>query len=103
MSATRTKVFAVAAGMLFSAAQAEAAGTAAGTSVSNTANVAYSVGGIPQTPTNSNTVTFLTDRRINVTVAESGGAYTDVTPSATAQVLTFTVTNGTNAAMDFRL
>src|SRR5262249_30296588 len=89
--------------LVLAAGQASAVGTAAGTSISNSASVAYSVGGISQPVTNSNTVTFVADRRINLTVAESGGAYTDVTPGATAQVLTFTVTNSTNATLDFRL
>ena len=102
MSATRTTILAVAAVVLF-AAQSHAAGTAAGTSISNQASVDYTVGGVNQPDVNSNTVTFLTDRRINLTVAEVGGAYTNVAPGATAQVLTFTVTNTTNAPLDLRL
>jgi uncharacterized repeat protein (TIGR01451 family) len=82
---------------------AQAANTTQGTPISNSASVDYTVGGINQPDVNSNTVTFLVDRRINVTVAESGGAYTDVTPGSTAQVLTFTVTNSTNGTQDFRL
>ncbi len=81
---------------------AHAIGTEQGTSVANTATVDYTVGGVNQLDVASNTVSFLVDRRINLTVAEVGGAYTDVAPGATAQVLTFTVTNDTNGTQDFR-
>lgn len=82
--------------------QAHAVGTAQGTSVANTATVDYTVGGVNQPDVTSNTATFLVDRRINLTVAEVGALYTDVTPGSTAQVLTFTVTNSTNGTQDFR-
>jgi len=89
--------------MLAAAQQAYAAGTAAGTSVSNTATVDYTVGGVNQPDVNSNAAAFLVDRRIIVTVAEVGGAYTDVAPGATNQALRFTVTNTTNDTVDYRL
>jgi uncharacterized repeat protein (TIGR01451 family) len=103
MFAVKTRIFAVAAGVLFAAVQAGATGTASGTAVNNSASVDYTVGGVNQPDVNSNTTTFVTDRRILVTVAEVGGAYTDVAPGLNGQVLTFTVTNNTNATMDFRL
>lgn len=83
--------------------QAFAAGTAAGTDINNTASVDYEVGGINQPDVPSNTQTFKVDRKINLTVAEVGGAATDVVPGASGRVLTFTVTNNSNAPMDFRL
>lgn len=89
--------------MLALAPAAFAAGTAAGTSVTNQASVDYEVGGIAQPQELSNTDSFLVDRRINVTVAELGGAYTAVTPGSSDQVLRFTVTNATNDTVDFRL
>ncbi len=96
--------FLVASVAVLAAAQpAAAAGTAAGTDITNTATVTYSVGGVSQPSVNSNTNTFKVDRRINVTVAEVGGAYVDVAPGATNQALTFTVTNLTNDTVDFRL
>ncbi|MCI0435694.1 MAG: hypothetical protein L0271_18915 [Gemmatimonadetes bacterium] len=95
--------FALAASLMLGATQAYAVGTDAGTDISNTATVDYTVGGVNQPDVSSNTVTFETDRRINLTVAETGGAYTNVAPGETARVLTFTVTNSTNAAADFRL
>ncbi len=82
--------------------QAFAAGTVAGTSVNNTATVNFSVGGTAQTAVNSNTSTFVVDRRINITVAQSGGA-TSVAPGSTAQVIAFTVTNNSNSVQDFKL
>ena len=83
--------------------QAFAAGTAASTTISNSASVAYTVGAVPQPVVNSNTAQFLVDRRVNLTVAEVGGTSTSVVPGSTAQVLSFTVTNTSNATLDFRL
>jgi uncharacterized repeat protein (TIGR01451 family) len=103
MSATQTKFLAITAALLLVATQAAALGTDAGTNVDNSATVDYSVGGINQNDVTSNTATFKVDRRILLTVAELSGGYTDVTPGATAQVLTFTVTNDTNDTVDFRL
>jgi len=80
-----------------------AAGTLADTNILNTATVDFTVGGLAQAPINSNTTNFETDRRVLVTVSEFGGAYTDVTPGQTGQVLRFSVLNNTNDTMDFRL
>ncbi len=89
--------------LLFQAAPALAAGTASGTTISNTASVNYTVGGVAQTAVNSNAATFVVDRRVNLTVAEVGNATTSVAPGSTAQVLSFTVTNTSNAALDLGL
>jgi hypothetical protein len=85
------------------ASQAQAAGTAAGTDVNNTASIGYSTGGVAQAAVNSNTATFKVDEKINLTVAELGNAATSVAPNSTNQVTTFTVTNTSNATQDFRL
>jgi uncharacterized repeat protein (TIGR01451 family) len=91
-------------GALLVVTPAFAAGTAAGTTISNTASVAYDVGSVAQTPvTPATPADFVVDRRINVTVAESGGTATTVVPGASAQVLTFTVTNNSNATLDLDL
>jgi uncharacterized repeat protein (TIGR01451 family) len=103
MKLSRIVFFVAWAAFLAAAQPVEAAGTAANTDISNSASVTYSVGGVGQPAVNSNTVTFKVDRRINLTVAEVGGAYTDVAPGQTNQVLTFTVTNSTNDTVDFRL
>lgn len=91
----------VAVGML-GVSPAFAAGTASGTSITNTATVNYSVGGVAQTAVTANN-SFTVDRKINLTVAEVGTVTTSVAPGSTAQVTTFTVTNTSNAALDFGL
>lgn len=89
--------------LLLGVQQAQAVGTLQGTSIGNTAIVDYAVSGVNQPDVSSNTVSFLVDRRINLTVAEVGGVATNVIPGATDQVTTFTVTNSTNGTQDFRL
>lgn len=105
MNSRKTGVrLALAAGLsLCALPHAFAAGTAAGTDINNTASVDYTVGGVNQPDVNSNTVSFKVDRKINLTVAEVGGASTTVVPGASGQVLTFTVTNNSNSPLDFRL
>lgn len=82
---------------------AYAVGTASNTLISNTATVDYQVGGIAQTQLTSNTASFVVDNRVDLTVADSTGTYVDVVPGATAQVLTFSVTNTGNTTQDFAL
>lgn len=85
--------------------QAHAAGTAAGSTISNTATLDYQVGSVAQTSINSNNntpTTFVVDRKVNVVVAPSNTPVT-VVPNAAQQVLTFTVTNTSNAVLDFML
>ncbi|WP_221791946.1 hypothetical protein [Aquisediminimonas sediminicola] len=96
-----TMVSVMALAMLHSA-NALAAGTAAGTSITNTASIAYQVGGVSQnTVTASNTITV--DRKVNVTIARVGSSATSVSPGQTSAVTTFTVTNLSNATLDFGL
>ncbi len=85
------------------APSALAAGTASGTVISNSATVSYQVGGISQPDVNSGPATFVVDNKIDLTVATTDTASVKVTPGATAQVLTFTVTNTGNATQDFIL
>lgn len=80
-----------------------ASGTAADTTITNTASVSYEVGGVTQTAPGPGTATFEVDRLINVTVDEVSTTYTTVTPGQTAQAVTFTVTNNTNDTMDYGL
>lgn len=80
-----------------------ATGTQAGTSVTNTATVSYSVNSVAQSPVASNVASFVVDRKANVVVAEVGGAATNVSYGQANQVTTFTVTNSTNAVQDIRL
>ncbi len=76
--------------------------TASGTTVNNQASVSYDVGGSTQS-VSSNVASFVVDKKVNLAVAEVGGAVTQTAIGATAQVTTFTVTNLTNATQDFRL
>jgi uncharacterized repeat protein (TIGR01451 family) len=76
--------------------------TAAGTPVNNQATVSYDVGGSTSS-VSSNVATFVVDKKVNLAVAEVGGAVTQTALGATNQVTTFTVTNLTNATQDFRL
>jgi len=79
-----------------------AAGTASGTSITNTVTVNFQVGSVAQTPVTASN-TFTVDRKINLTVAEVGSATTSVSPGQLAAVTTFTVTNLSNATLDFAL
>lgn len=81
---------------------AQAQQTAAGTAVNNQATVTYEVGGASAS-VSSNVASFVVDKKVNLAVAEVGGAPTQTANNATDQVTTFTVTNLTNAVQDFRL
>lgn len=85
------------------ASTAHAAGTTAGTDVNNTATIAYSTGGVAQANVTSNTATFKVDQKVNLAVAEVGGLVTQVAPGGSNFVTTFTVTNSSNAVLDFNL
>ena len=89
--------------LLVGVQQAQALGTEQGTNVANTATVNYTVGGVGQPVITSNTVNFVVDRRINLTVAEVGGLPTEVIPGSVNRITTFTVSNSTNGTQDFRL
>lgn len=77
-----------------------AAGTPAGTTISNSATLAYSLGAAVQ-PDITSTVSFLVDEKVNLTVV--GGVTTIVASGSTAQATAFTVTNNGNSALDFSL
>ena len=86
-------------------AQAQApgpAGTAAGTTVSNTAQASYLVNGVQQSTT-SNTTSFVVDRKANLTVIANQPANTPVAIGQAGAVTTFRVTNNTNGTQDFLL
>ncbi len=82
---------------------ANAAGTVAGTTISNTATATYTdPGGNPQTA-NSNQIDITVDELLNVTVATADPGPVAVTPGAANQVLSFTVTNTGNGSEAFDL
>ena len=89
---------------LFGASQsALAAGTVAGTSISNSATINYQVGAISQPAITSNTVAFVVDKKVNLAVVTTDAAAVSVTPGSSNNIVTFTVTNTSNDAMDFAL
>lgn len=76
--------------------------TTAGTSISNTASVSYTVNGTAQS-TNSTTATFVVDRKVNFTVVTDQVGFTQVNLGQQNAVTTFKVTNLTNDVQDFLL
>lgn len=91
------------ASLLLLPAIAYGAGTAAGTSVSNSASISFDVGGVAQTPISSAPSTFVVDRKVNLTIAVNDAGAVAVIPGASNNVLTFTLTNTGNAVQDFDL
>lgn len=87
---------------LLGAQPAFAAGTTAGSTITNNVTVNYQVGSVAQTASTASNA-FTVDRRINVTVADANGTTTTVSPGQLAAVTTFTVTNLSNAPLDFAL
>lgn len=76
--------------------------TAAGSTISNTASVAYKVATIDQTPVDSNTAEFIVDRIIDID-ATADNTPLSVDPGATGNQLSFTVTNQGNSTIDVGL
>lgn len=92
---------------------AHAAGTAAGTTISNKATLNFSVGGVAQpaiasSPTGSSDGTgantdFLVDNKISHTVVATDTSAVSVIPGQTGVTLSFSVTNTGNFTQDYRL
>lgn len=91
-------------------AQAGAVGTAANTSISNTVTFSYSytgVSGAVATSTTANT-SFVVDRKVDLTLTDQNSAYNSAQtltpgPSTNPAVLRFTLTNTSNATLDFQV
>jgi len=92
-------ILAVAAG---TAMPAFAAGTTAGSTITNNVTVNFQVGGVSQTSVSASN-SFTVDRKVNFTVAEDGSSTTQVSPGQLAAVTSFIVTNTSNAPLDFAL
>jgi len=84
------------------ASPAFAAGTASGTTITNTVSVDFKVGNVSQTQVTASD-SFTVDRKINLTVAEVGSTTTTVSPGQASAVTAFTVTNSSNATLDLAL
>ncbi len=87
----------------FTSAPAYAAGTTAGTYITNEVQVDYEVGGFAQTQLEAED-TITVDRVIDLTVAETGFiGRTAVSPNETQAIIQFEVTNDSNDVADFAL
>ena len=75
------------------------AGTASGTSISNTASLNYSVGGVSQTAVASGAATFVVDTLVSMTLTPQA-TYTTVVPNSTLQVTKFTLANTGNSTIN---
>lgn len=84
------------------ATPALAAGTTAGSSITNTVTVDFQVGGISQTQQSASD-SFVVDRKIDLLVEEVGTVTTDVVPGQTNAVTTFQLRNDSNETLDFLL
>ena len=82
--------------------QAIAAGTDAGTTVTNSATVDYTVGANPQTAVVSNAADFLVDRRVDFTLTADGTSDT-VNPGDTGLTFDMTLQNDSNSVMDYEI
>ncbi|MCK4975157.1 MAG: hypothetical protein KAR81_07875, partial [Sulfurimonas sp.] len=80
-----------------------AAGTASGTSISNTASVDYKVATVDQPTITSAAYAFLVDNKVDLTVSTIDSATVKVTPGTNISYLTFRVTNTGNTVQDFAL
>ncbi|MCX7284929.1 MAG: hypothetical protein NTX28_12940 [Novosphingobium sp.] len=77
-----------------------AAGTSAGSTITNQANVDYTVGGFAQTRIQRST-TVTVDRKVVFTVVRSAGASTTVSPNQSGAVFGYQLTNSSNDKIDF--
>lgn len=99
----RLAPLAVASATISYADPAFAVGTAAGTTISNTATATYTDAGGTTVSVPSNQVDVRVDEVLNVTVATADPGDIAALPGATNQALSFTVTNTGNGAEAFRL
>ncbi len=99
MKNVNRKLLTLGVGLFATAYTANAAGTAAGVTISNQASVDYDVGGLAQTAANSNVVDFLVDRRVNFSVTSNGDE--NVIPNQNGEVLGFTLNHTGNYVADF--
>jgi uncharacterized repeat protein (TIGR01451 family) len=103
------KVLAIAAMMLLGSSGAWAL-TKADTTITNSASLTYSAGGVDQTngganPVNSNPDSFIVDKKVDFTLTnDDGGQVTNgVVPGASDRVTTWTLTNTGNMDQNFTL
>jgi uncharacterized repeat protein (TIGR01451 family) len=88
---------------VLSAAPADAAGTPAGTDITNLATATYDLPGGDEVSVDSNVVTLKVDELLDATVAWGDPGDVVTAPGLTAQLLSFTVTNAGNGLEKFSL
>jgi len=95
------KILSMATIMLLATLEASAGGTTAGTTVNNSASLSFSVAGVAQTEVNSNTDTFVVDKKIDFVLTNNDGDQVVVVPGNTDQITTWSITNEGNLAQKF--
>jgi len=95
------KILSMATIMLLTTLEVSAGGTAAGTTVDNSASLSFSVGGVAQTAVNSNTDTFVVDKKIDFVLNNNDGDQVVVVPGDTDKITTWSITNEGNLAQKF--
>jgi uncharacterized repeat protein (TIGR01451 family) len=86
----------------FAASPAAAAGTAAGTTITNSITLDYKVGGVTQSTATASD-TFTVDRKIVLSNVSNDATTISVSPGQANVITTFTVSNASNAPLDFAL
>lgn len=79
-----------------------ASGTTAGTGITNTVTVNYTVNAVPASAIVTS-ATFTVGTRVNMTVQRQNLTFVDVAAGATNVYLTFLISNDTNTTLDFGL
>jgi uncharacterized repeat protein (TIGR01451 family) len=90
-------------GVLGVVVHAQAAGTPAGSVISNTATVTYNVSGGPTVTVPSNASSFTVSELLNVTAVSADAGNVTVASPDTNKVLTFTITNTGNGTETYAL
>ncbi len=96
------RIFLAVALFLFGTSAILAAGTTSGTDVTNSVTLDYDVGSIAQTQLTTS-VTFEVDRLLSIVVATQDGDVVGVSPGQSEAILSFDVTNTSNADIDLLL
>jgi len=95
------KILSMATIMLLTTLEVSAGGTAAETSVDNSASLSFSVGGVAQTAVNSNTDTFVVDKKVDFVLTNNDSDQIVVVPGDTGKITTWSITNEGNLAQKF--
>lgn len=78
-------------------------GTNANTTIDNTASITFSVGGVEQTAVDSDTASFVVDRRVDFELVPVTPGLELIAPNQQGLILSFTLTNESNDTLDFSL